>query len=80
MKHISLYEEKLETKKTPLPESASELYRQSNRRLSAKLVSTFADRGCHMVSVIDPNGRIRRFLDRSFYFFFQVARHLFSRG
>jgi hypothetical protein len=27
------------------PESASELYRPSNRRLTAKLVPTFADRG-----------------------------------
>jgi hypothetical protein len=26
--------------------------------LSAKLVSTFADRGYHMVSVMDPYGRI----------------------
>jgi hypothetical protein len=31
------------------PESASELYRPSDRRLSAKLVPTFADRGCHVV-------------------------------
>jgi hypothetical protein len=29
--------------KTPWPESVSELYRQSDRRLSAKLVPTFAD-------------------------------------
>jgi hypothetical protein len=29
---------------TPWPESESELYRPSDRRLSAKLVSTFADR------------------------------------
>jgi hypothetical protein len=28
----------------------------------------FADRGCHVVSVTDPNGRILRFLDRSSYF------------
>jgi hypothetical protein len=33
--------------KTPWPESASELYRPSNRRLSEKLVSTFEDRGYH---------------------------------
>jgi hypothetical protein len=32
-------------KKTPWPESAIELYRPSDRRLSAKLVPTFADRG-----------------------------------
>jgi CBS-domain-containing membrane protein len=47
------------------PESASELYRPSDRRLSAKLVPTLADRGCHVVSVADPNGRILRFLDRT---------------
>jgi hypothetical protein len=33
------------------PESASELYRPSDRRLLAKLVPTFADRGCRVVSV-----------------------------
>jgi hypothetical protein len=32
-------------KKTPWPESASELYRPSDCSLSAKLVPTFADRG-----------------------------------
>jgi hypothetical protein len=37
-------------KETPWPESASELYRPSDRRLSAKLVPTFADIGCHVVS------------------------------
>jgi hypothetical protein len=50
--------------KTPWPESASELYRQTDRRLSAKLVPTFADRGCHVVSVMDPYGLILDFLDR----------------
>jgi hypothetical protein len=45
-------------KKTPWPESANELYRTSDRRLSAKLVPTFGDRGCHVVSVTDPYGRI----------------------
>jgi hypothetical protein len=33
------------------PECASELYRPSDRHLSAKLVPTFTDRGCHVVSV-----------------------------
>jgi hypothetical protein len=33
------------TKKTPWPQSASELYGQSGRRRSAKLVPTFAGRG-----------------------------------
>jgi hypothetical protein len=55
-------------KKTPWPESASELYRPSDRRLSAKLSPNFADRRCHVVSVTDPYGRILGFLDRSRYF------------
>jgi hypothetical protein len=33
---------------------ASELYRSSDRRLSARLVPTVANRGCHVVSVADP--------------------------
>jgi hypothetical protein len=33
-----------------------------------------------VVSVTDPYGRILGFLDRSRYFFFQVARQLHSRG
>jgi hypothetical protein len=31
--------------------------RPSDRRLSAKLVPTLADRGCRVVSVTDPHGR-----------------------
>jgi hypothetical protein len=50
--------------KTPWHESASELHRPRDRRLSAKLVPTFANTGCHMVSVTDPYGRIVGFLDR----------------
>jgi hypothetical protein len=38
------------------------------------LVPNFADKGCHVISVTDPYGRILCFLDRSRYFFFQVAR------
>jgi CBS-domain-containing membrane protein len=38
---------------------------RSDRHFSAKLVPTFADRGCHMVSVMNPYGRILGFLDRS---------------
>jgi hypothetical protein len=67
-------------KQTPWSESVSELYRQSDRLLSAKLVLTFADRGCHVVSVTDPYGRILGFLDRSRYFFFQAVPQLYSRG
>jgi CBS-domain-containing membrane protein len=66
-------------KQTPRPEFVSELFRPSDRGLSAKLVPTFADRGCHVVSVTDPYGRILGFLDRSRYFFFQVAPQWYSR-
>jgi hypothetical protein len=55
-------------KQTPWSESASELYRPSDRRLSAKRLPTFADKGCHVVIVTDPYGRILGFLDRSRYF------------
>jgi hypothetical protein len=56
------------TKQTPWSESASELYRPSDLRLSAKLVPTFADRGCHVISVTDLYGRILGFEDKSRYF------------
>jgi hypothetical protein len=52
-------------RKTPWSESASELYRPSDRRISAKWLPTFADKECHVVSVTDPYGRILDFLDRS---------------
>jgi hypothetical protein len=44
---------------TPWPKFASEPYRQSGRRRSAKLVPTFFLRieGCHVVSAPDPHGR-----------------------
>jgi hypothetical protein len=40
------------------------LYRPSDRRLPAKLEPTFADRGCHKVSVKNPYGRNLGSLDR----------------
>jgi hypothetical protein len=52
----------------------------TDRRLSAKLVLTFADRGCHVVSVRDPHDCILGFLDRSIVYFYQVAPQLYSRG
>jgi hypothetical protein len=55
-------------KKTPWSESARELYWPSDRRLSTKWFPTFANRGCHVVSLTDPFGRILDFLDRSRYF------------
>jgi hypothetical protein len=48
---------------TPWSESESEVYRPSDRRLSVKLVPTFADGGCQVVSMTDPYGRILGFLD-----------------
>jgi hypothetical protein len=65
---------------TTWPESASELYRPSNRRLSTILVPTFADRGSSVFSATDPHGLILGFLDQSSYYFFQVAHQLYSRG
>jgi hypothetical protein len=65
---------------TPWPESASELYRTNERCLSAKLVPAYADIGYRVVSATDPYGRILGFLDRSRYYFFQVAPQLYSRG
>jgi hypothetical protein len=81
MREASTKHSLFRNKKTaPLSESASDLYLPSDHRLSAKLVLTFADRGCHVVSVMDPYGRILVFLDRSRYFLLQVAPQLCSRG
>jgi hypothetical protein len=66
--------------RTPWPESASELYRPSDSRLTANLVPTFEDRWCCLASTTDPYGRILGFLHRNRYFFFQVAPQLYSRG
>jgi hypothetical protein len=63
-------------KQIPWFQSASELYRQGDRRLSTRLVPTFADRGCRLVRATDPYYRILDFLGRCSYFFFQ----LYSRG
>jgi hypothetical protein len=48
----------------PRPLSASELYRPSDRRLSATLMPSFADIAFHVVSVTYPCCRILGFLDR----------------
>jgi hypothetical protein len=73
--------ERSEQKKTKFHGLSSRTsYQPSDRHLSAKLMPTFADRGCHVVSVTEPYVHILGFLDRSRYFFFQVAPHLYSRG
>jgi hypothetical protein len=48
-------------KQTPWLESASELYRLSDCRLSAKLVPTLVDRGRRVVSATNPHARYFRF-------------------
>jgi hypothetical protein len=40
----------------------------SDSRLSVKLMPTFADRGCRVVSAADPHGSILGFIDRNRYF------------
>jgi hypothetical protein len=52
--------------RTPWPESTSNLYGPSDHRLLAKSVPTFADRGCCVVRVTDPYGRILGFPDQTF--------------
>jgi hypothetical protein len=65
-------------KQTSWPQPASQQYRPSDSRLSTKLVPTFADRGCSVVSATDPYGRILGFLDRSRYVFFQEAPQMYT--
>jgi hypothetical protein len=67
-------------KKTPCSESASELYRMSDRRLSAKWLPTFSDRG---VPHGQCDGSLRpysRFSRQEPLLFYQVAHQLYSRG
>jgi hypothetical protein len=54
----------INNQKNPWPESAGELYLPSDRRLSAKLVPTYVERGRRVDSATDPHGRILGFLDR----------------
>jgi hypothetical protein len=48
--------------------------------LSAKLVPSFGDRGCHVVSVTDPYGRILGFLGRVRVFKIAPPLHLLFNG
>jgi hypothetical protein len=67
-------------KRPPWLWSASILCQPSDRRFLAKLVPTFADRGRRVVRAMDPPVVGLGFLDRSSYYFFQVAPQLSSRG
>jgi hypothetical protein len=58
-------------KQTPRSESVSKLYQLSVRCLLANLVKTFVHRGCRVVSVMDPYGRILYFIEPSRYIFFK---------
>jgi hypothetical protein len=60
---------KMYYKKNSMVWVSSKLYRPNDRRLSAKWLPTFADRGSHVVSVTDPYGHILGFLDRNHYFY-----------
>jgi hypothetical protein len=67
-------------KETPWSESASEPYRLNDRRLSAKLVPTFADRGVprgQRDGSLLPYSRLSR---QEPLLFYQVAPQLYSRG
>jgi hypothetical protein len=59
--------------------SANELYRPSDRRLSAKLVPSFANRGVRCVQCNGSPWPCSQFLDRSLYFLFQISPQLYSR-
>jgi hypothetical protein len=48
--------------------------------LAGEVSANFADRECRLASVTDPYYRILAFLDRSRYYFLQVAPQLYSRG
>jgi hypothetical protein len=58
-RHSAVYDSEVLTAslETPWLWSASELYQPSDRRLLPKLVTTFADRGCRVVSSTDSHGR-----------------------
>jgi hypothetical protein len=68
------------TKKLPGFESASELYRSSDRRRSAKLVPTLADRGCHVLCATSPSDRNFDFLDLEPLLFLPSNSSNCSRG
>jgi hypothetical protein len=47
---------------------------------ASEVSANFMYRECRVVSTTDPHGRILGFLDRSSYFFFQIAPELYSGG
>jgi hypothetical protein len=77
--HLTLYSIDTE-KKIRGFESASKLYRSSDRRRSAKLVPTSADRGCHVVSATSLSDRNFDFLDLEPLLFLPSSSSNCSRG
>jgi hypothetical protein len=61
-------------------ESASELYRSSDRRRSAKLLSTLVDRACHVVSATSLSDRNFDFLDLEPLLFLPIASQIVHEG
>jgi hypothetical protein len=64
--------------KNPWPSYVSELYQPSVRRLSAKLVPKFADRGWSAQWI--PTAVLIGYLGQSRYSFFQVVPQFYLRG
>jgi hypothetical protein len=63
-------------KRAPWNGSASELYRPSDRLLSEKIVPTFADIGCYVISVTDPSlGRYSSLQATEFSFLVTLGVH-----
>jgi hypothetical protein len=70
----NFFREKIIRKKNKLrgPQSASEVYRLSDRHLSTKFSANFCIEGCRVVSAADPLTVVNlSFLDRSLYFSFK---------
>jgi hypothetical protein len=56
------------------------LVRKRTIPTDVEVSAEFVDSGCRVVSATDPHGRILGFLDRSRYYFSQIAPQLYSRG
>jgi hypothetical protein len=48
--------------------------------LVGEVSAKFADRGSRVISATESHGHILGFLDRSRYYFFEIAPQLYSRG
>jgi hypothetical protein len=78
--HVNTEDEERSRRPTNKLRGLSPRANDTDRRLSVKLVPTFANRGRCVVSATNSYDRILGFLDRSRYFSFQVTPQLYSRG